>query len=223
MRKRSLLLLAGAVAIIASLVVGPAATAGPEQGVGGDGRVHSRPGAAQPSPGLGRQHAVCDEPRPQQHLPGRPDPRQQREVGHAALHGTPKLLKKSPLTTEFTFSPKAKWSDGKPVTGADWKCDVADLDQPGEQPGVAAPVRGHQVRQLQGQDRHGRLQEGVRGLGDAPERPASGLRKYTAGKDVNKLWEDSIPVSERPLEVPELAEGHPDHGRQEPEVHDRAR
>ena len=35
MRKRSLLLLAGALAIVASLVVGPAATAGPEQASAG--------------------------------------------------------------------------------------------------------------------------------------------------------------------------------------------
>ena len=35
MRKRSLLLLAGAAAIVASLVVGPAATAGPEKASAG--------------------------------------------------------------------------------------------------------------------------------------------------------------------------------------------
>jgi peptide/nickel transport system substrate-binding protein len=35
--------------------------------------------------------------------------------------GAPKLVKKSPLTVSFAFSPKAVWSDGKPVTCADWR------------------------------------------------------------------------------------------------------
>ena len=170
MRKRSLLLLAGAAAIVASLVVGPAATAGPDKASAGTVVfIHD-----QEPPNL--RPAWVDNSLYATSLvdnsifQGGQIYNNNAQWVTRLFTGPPKLLKKSPLTTQFTFSPKAVWSDGTPVTCADWTRDVADLDQPGEQPGVPQRLRGHQVRELQGQDRHRHLQEGVRRLGDAPER-----------------------------------------------------
>ena len=63
MRKRSLLLLAGAAAIVASLVVGPAATAGPEKASAGTVVFIHDQEPPNLRAELGRQLAVRDEPR----------------------------------------------------------------------------------------------------------------------------------------------------------------
>ena len=84
--------------------------------------------------------------------------------------GPPKLLKKSPLTTTFTFSPKAVWSDGKPVTCADWRATWQVYINPANNVISRTGYEDIKSVTVQGQDRHGRLQEGVRRLGVAHER-----------------------------------------------------
>ena len=198
MRKRSLLLLAGAVAIVASLVVGPAATAGPEKASAGTVVfIHDQePPNLRPAWVDNSLYAtsLVDN---SIFLGGRIRDNNANWVTRL-FTGPPKLLKESPQTTQFTFSPKANWSDGTPVTCADWRVDVADLDQPGEQPGVPQRLRGHQVRELQGQDRHRSSSRRCTPTGMTLVNGGVWPAKYTAGKDANKLWEDSIPVSDGP-------------------------
>ncbi|HLG10020.1 MAG TPA: ABC transporter substrate-binding protein [Gaiellaceae bacterium] len=121
MRKRSILLLAGALAITASLVVGPAATAGPERTSAGTVVfIHDQEPPNLQGPWVGnnlyatalvlnniwyggqiRNDKADFEPR--------------------LFTAAPKIVKQSPLTISFAYKPTAVWSDGKPVTGADFR------------------------------------------------------------------------------------------------------
>ena len=140
MRKRSLLLLAGAAAIVASLVVGPAATAGPEKASAGTVVfIHDQePPNLRPSWVDNSLYAtsLVDN----SIFQGGQIYNNNAQWVTKLFTGPPKLLKKSPLTTQFTFSPKAVWSDGTPVTCADWRSTWQIWINPANNPASAAPV-----------------------------------------------------------------------------------
>ena len=121
MRKRSLLLLAGAAAIVASLVVGPAATAGPDKvSAGTVVFIHDQePPNLRPNWVDNSLYATALVDN-SIFLGGQIRDNNANWVTRL-FTGPPKLLKKSPQTVQFTFSPKANWSDGTPVTCADWR------------------------------------------------------------------------------------------------------
>ena len=148
MRKRSLLLLAGAAAIVASLVVGPAATAGPEKASAGTVVfIHDQePPSLRPA---WTDNSLYATSLVMNNIFYGGQIRDNNAKWVTRLFtGPPKLLKKSPLTTQFTFSPKANWSDGKPVTCADWRSTWQIWINPGEQRRKPRRVRGHQVGHL---------------------------------------------------------------------------
>ena len=86
MRKRSILLVAGALAILATLVVGPA-TAGSERASAGNRGHRPRPGAADAQERLGGQQPHGDRARHEQHLFRRRDLRRKRQADSPAVHG----------------------------------------------------------------------------------------------------------------------------------------
>jgi peptide/nickel transport system substrate-binding protein len=197
MRKRSLLLLAGAVAIVASLVIGPAATAGPDKvSAGTVVFIHDQePPNLRPDWVDNSLYAtsLVDN---SIFLGGQVRDNNANWVTRL-FTGPPKILKKSPLTTQFTFSPKANWSDGSPVTCADWKATWQIWINPANNPASRSGYEDIKAVNCKGKtgtvvfkkvyaDWQTLLNDGVW--------PA----KYTAGKDANKLWEDSIPVSSGP-------------------------
>ena len=129
MRKRSIVLVTGALVLVASLVIGPAATAKPERTRGRDGYLRARPGAvhAQPVRDGGKQH---------------PDAAHDEHVlafgaiynNKAALvpqlwDGAPKILK-DPLTVTWKYKQSAVWSDGQPVMGAGLLRHIQDEHEP---------------------------------------------------------------------------------------------
>ncbi len=121
MRKRSLLLLAGAAAIVASLVVGPAATAGPEKASAGTVVfIHD-----QEPPNLRASWVDNNLYATALVLNNIWYGGQIRDNNakwtKGLFTGAPKLIKKSPLTVTFQYAPNATWSDGTPVTCADWR------------------------------------------------------------------------------------------------------
>ena len=121
MRKRSTLLLAGVLAITASLVVGPAATAGPERASAGTVVfIHDQEPPTLRAAWVDNQLYATSLVVNNIWAGGQVRDNNAKWVTRL-FTGPPKLLKKSPLTTTFTFSPKADWSDGKPVTCEDWK------------------------------------------------------------------------------------------------------
>ena len=197
MRKRSLLLLAGAAAIVASLVIGPAATAGPDKvSAGTVVFIHDQePPNLRPSWVDNSLYAtsLVDN---SIFLGGQI--RDNNAVWVTRLFtGPPKILKKSPLTTQFTFSPKANWSDGSPVTCADWKSTWQIWINPANNPASRSgyeDIKSVNCKGKTGTVVFKKVYADWQTLLNGGVWPA----KYTAGKDANKLWEDSIPVSSGP-------------------------
>jgi peptide/nickel transport system substrate-binding protein len=129
MRKRSLMLVVGAMAIAASLVVGPA-TAGSERAsagtvviihdqepptLRGDWEDNNLLATALVTNNIFYGGAIYDA---------------KANLVPRLLTARPKLLKQRPATASFTYSPKAVWSDGKPVTCADLKATVGVFVNP---------------------------------------------------------------------------------------------
>jgi len=197
MRNRSLLLLAGAAAIVASLVVGPAATAGPEKvSAGAVVFIHDQePPNLRPSWVDNSLYAtsLVDN---NIFYGGQIRDNNANWVTRL-FTGAPKLVKKSPMTVQFTYSPKANWSDGKPVTCADWRSTWQIWINPANNP--ASRTGYEDIRSVTCKGKTGtivfkKVYADWETLVNAGVWPAH----ITAGKDANKLWEDSIPVSSGP-------------------------
>lgn len=197
MRKRSLLLVAGALAIVASLVVGPAATAGPEKASAGTVVfIHDQePPSLRPSwtdNSLYATSLVMNNI----FLGGQIRDNTAKWTTRL-FTGAPKLLKKSPLTTQFTFSPKANWSDGRPVTCADWRFTWQVWINPANN--VASRAGYEDIRAVNCKGKTGtvifkKVYADWESLLNAGVWPAH----VAVGKDANKLWQDSVPVSSGP-------------------------
>jgi glutathione transport system substrate-binding protein len=121
MRKRSILLLAGALAIAASLMIGPAATAGPEvQSAGTVVFVHDQepPNLNNDLVGNGLYATSLVMNRVLESGAAYNNKAQLKPI---LLSGLPKLIKKKPLTASLTYKPNAVWSDGRQITGKDFR------------------------------------------------------------------------------------------------------
>lgn len=121
MRKRSILLLAGVVALLGTLVIGPAATAGPERTSAGTVvLIHD-----QEPPNL-QNNWVGNGTLATAYILNNIWYGGQIRDGNAGwalrnFASKPKLVKSNPHTVQITFAKNAQWSDGKPMTGADFK------------------------------------------------------------------------------------------------------
>jgi peptide/nickel transport system substrate-binding protein len=121
MRKRSILLLAGAVAIVASLVVGPAATAGSESASAGQVVfIHDQepPNLNQNFVGNGLYATSLVT---NNIWYGGQIRNAKGDFVPRLFESKPTVLKRSPLTIRFKYKANAVWSDGRPVTCADWR------------------------------------------------------------------------------------------------------
>src|SRR5262245_43822653 len=120
MRKRSILLLAGVVALVGSLIIGPAATAGPERTSAGTVvLIHD-----QEPPNL-QNNWVGNGTLATAYILTNIWYGGQIRDGNAGwalrnFASKPKLVKSNPHTVQITFAKNAQWSDGKPMTGADF-------------------------------------------------------------------------------------------------------
>lgn len=197
MRKRSLVLLAGVVAILASLVVGPAATAGSDKvSAGTVVFIHDQePPNLRPSWVDNSLYAtsLVDN---NIFYGGRIRDNTSAWVTKL-FTGPPKMVKSNPLTVQFTYSPKAVWSDGKPVTCADWRSTWQIWINPANNP--ASRTGYEDIRSVNCKGKTGtivfkKVYADWETLVNAGVWPAH----LTAGKDANKLWEDSIAVSSGP-------------------------
>jgi len=120
MRKRSFLLVAGALAIVASLVVGPASAGSERASAGtvviihdqepptlrGDWEDNNLLATALVTNNIFYGGAIYDA---------------KAQLVPRLLTARPKLLKQRPATASFSYKPTAVWSDGKPVTCADFR------------------------------------------------------------------------------------------------------
>ena len=202
----------GAVAIVASLVVCPAATAGPRRRRRGRScSFTTRSRLAAPDWTDNPLYArACH----QQHLLRGQIRDNNAKWVTRLFTGPPKLLKKSPLTTQFV-QPEGHWSDGKPVTCADWRATWQLWINPANN--VASRAGFEDIRSVTCKGKTGTVVfKKVHadwetlpndGVSARPPRRRQGCEQAVAGLDS---------CLQRPVALPELAEGRPDHGRQEP-------
>jgi len=121
MRKTSIVLLAGAVAIAASLVIGPTATAGSAKASAGTVVfIHDQEPPNLQGPWVNNNLYATGLVINNIWYGGQI--RDDNAVLQPRLFtGKPKMEKPNPLTISFEYKKEAVWSDGKPVTGADFK------------------------------------------------------------------------------------------------------
>jgi len=197
MRKRSILLLTSALAILASLVVGPAATAESEQRSGGTVAI----GADQEPVTLnfylteGNSYTTALAISPVL-APGMLYDQNARLVPFL-FDGAPKLLRSSPLTVRFAYKANARWSDGRQITGADFLATYRTIMNPnwditsreGWEDIAKVQVKGKQVTVTFKKGRGYAAWDGL--LGNTPPMPAHKV----AGRNFNDLWRDSLDVA----------------------------
>lgn len=196
MRKRSILLLGGAVAIIASLVVGPAATAGPERASAGTAVIihDQEPGILNPFLSEGNGYTVALVMN--KILNAGLIYNNKVQVTPELLAARPKILKKEPLTVTATLKPTAKWSDGKQITGADFLATYKTIMNPnwdivsreGWEDIAKIKVQGKKYTVTFKPKRGFYNWEFILGAQLLPAHKV-------AGQDFNKLWSDSIDIS----------------------------
>jgi peptide/nickel transport system substrate-binding protein len=121
MRRRSLVLVAGLFAIVASLVVGPGASAKSERASAGTVVfIHDQEPPNLQGPWVGNNLYATSLVLNNIWYGGQI--RDDKGVLQPRLFaGKPKVVKKKPLTIQATFKPTARWSDGRPVTGRDFR------------------------------------------------------------------------------------------------------
>ncbi len=200
MRKTSIALLVGALVIIASLVVGPAASAKSERASAATVVfIHEQEPPNLQGPWVGNNLAATFLVLNNIWYGGqiRND---HADYVPALFTAAPKLLKRSPLTVQATFKDSAVWSDGKPVTGADfiatWKVYVNPANNVISRSGfediksVKLSGKGKKtftvVFKKQYADWETILSGGVYAA------------HIIAGKDMNQMFLNSVPVSSGP-------------------------
>jgi peptide/nickel transport system substrate-binding protein len=197
MRKRSLLLLAGAAAILASLVVGPAATAGPERAQAGTVVfIHDQEPPSLRGAWVDNQLYATSLVINNIWYGGQIRDANANWVTRL-FTGAPKLVKSSPLTVSFQYSPKAVWSDGSQVTCADWRANWQVFINPANN--VASRTGFEDIKSVTCKGKSGvvvfkKVYADWQTLLNAGVYQA----KTIAGQDMNKMFQDSIPVSNGP-------------------------
>ena len=118
--KRPLWLLAGLV-LVASLTVGPGATAGTDRASAGTVVfIHDQQPPNLQGPWIGNNLVRRASSSTTSGTAARSATTRPRSC-RASAPAKPQLVKKNPLTVRFTYKPDAEWSDGKEVTAADFR------------------------------------------------------------------------------------------------------
>jgi peptide/nickel transport system substrate-binding protein len=197
MRKRSILVLAGALALVASLVVGPAATAGPERASAGTVvLIHDQEPPNLQSNWVGNGLLATAYVLNNIWYGGMI--RDENAAWTNRLFATkPQLVKTNPQTVKFTFSDKAVWSDGKPVTAADFKATWQVSIDPKNNISDRTPYEDIKSVKVQGKTG---IVVWKKPFADWENTVATGVypAHIVAGKDMNETFLNSIPVSSGP-------------------------
>jgi peptide/nickel transport system substrate-binding protein len=130
MRKPSIWLLAGATALVASLIVGPAATAKSEAQSAGTVIIGHDQEPVTLNNFITEGNAYTTSLVTNTILANGMIYNQNAKLTPYLFAGKPTLLKNDPLTVKFSYSPNAVWSDGKQVTGADFKATYNTVMNP---------------------------------------------------------------------------------------------
>ena len=196
MHTRSLLLLMGALAILASLVIGPSATATTDRTAAGTVViVHDQePGILNNYLSKGNGYTVSLVMN--KILAGGVIYNDKVQLKPELLTALPKLLQKEPLKAIATYKPTAVWSDGRQITGADFLATYRTVMNPawditsreGWEDIARIKVKGKSFTVTFKPKRAYAAWDLVLGASPVPAHKV-------AGQDFNKLWSDSIDVA----------------------------
>jgi peptide/nickel transport system substrate-binding protein len=197
MRKRSIVLLAGAAAIAATLVVGPTATASSDRASAGTVVfIHDQEPPNLQGPWVGNNLYATSLVLNNIWYGG------QIRDNKAALvprlfTSKPKLVKKNPLTIAVEFTKTAKWSDGKPVGAADLRATWRVFINPANN--VISRTGWEDVRAVTGSGKKATIVF-KKTYADWEALVSSGVypAHVIAGQDMNKMFLTSVPVSSGP-------------------------
>ncbi len=195
MRKSSFLLLLGAIMIVASLAVGPAAAKSEQAGT--VVFIHDQEPPNLQGPWVGN-NLYATSLVLNNIFYGCQIRNSAGDLVPRLCAGKPKLLKKNPLTVRFTYKKTAKWSDGKPVTAADFKATWQVFINPKNN--VISRTGFEDIRSVGG-GRGKTVTVVFKKLYADWESLVSGgpyPAHIIAGKDMNQMFLNSIPVSSGP-------------------------
>ena len=200
MRKRSMLLLTGAVALVASLIVGPAATAKSDRQSAGtiiighdqepvtlnfyitEGNAYTTSLAMNP---VLASASVYD---------------QNAKLQPFLVAGAPKIVKSDPLTVSFAYKPTAKWSDGKQITGADFMATYRTIMNPNFDITSREGWEDIQKITVKGKNVTVRWKKGkAYAAWDALVATSPMPAHKVLGQNFNDLWRSSIDVASGPF------------------------
>ena len=199
MRKRSLLLLAGVIALVASLVVGPAATAKPKAASAGTVVIihDQEPGILNPFLSEGNGYTVALALN--KILASGLIYNNKVQVVPELLQARPKILQKEPLKVTATYKQNAQWSDGRPITAADFVATWRTIMNPNWD--IVAREGWEDIAKVQAKGKTYTVTfkpkrafynwEGILGEQILPAHKV-------AGQDFNKLWSDSLDIASGP-------------------------
>jgi glutathione transport system substrate-binding protein len=200
MRKRSLLLLTGVIVLVASLVVGPSATAKPKSASAGTVTIihDQEPGILNPFLSEGNGYTVSLALN-KILAEGVIWNNKVQRVPYL-LQARPKILQKEPLKATATYKQTAVWSDGKPITGADFVATWRTIMNPNWD--IVAREGWEDIAKVQAKGKTFTVTfkpkrafynwEGILGEQILPAHKV-------AGQDFNKLWSDSLDIASGPF------------------------
>jgi len=130
MRKRSMLLVTGAVALVASLVIGPAATAKSERQSAGTVIIGHDQEPVTLNFYITEGNAYTTSLAMNPVLASASVYNQNAKLTPYLVAGAPRIVRSNPLTVTFTYKPNAKWSDGRQITGNDFRATYRTIMNP---------------------------------------------------------------------------------------------
>ena len=200
MRKRSILLVAGAVALVASLIIGPAATAKSERQAAGTVIIGHDQEPVTLNFFITEGNAYTTSLAMNPVLASASVYNQNAKLIPFLVTAAPKIVKSNPLTVTFSYKPTAKWSDGKQITGADFMATYRTIMNPnfditsreGWEDIASIKVKGKTVTVTW---KKGKSYAAWDALVASSPMPAHKV----AGQNFNELWRSSIDVASGPF------------------------
>jgi peptide/nickel transport system substrate-binding protein len=200
MRKTSLLALVGVLAIAASLVIGPGASAQPAEPAKATAGtvvfIHDQEPPNLQSGWVGN-NLYATSLVLNNIWYGCQIRNSQGDFVPRLCASKPKLIKRSPLTIRFTYKNSAKWSDGKAVTGKDFRATWKVYTNPNNN--VISRTGWEDIRRVSGTGKRvtvvfKKLYADWESLVSSGPYPAHVI----AGKDMNQMFQNDINVSSGP-------------------------
>jgi len=203
MRKRSILLVTGAVVLVASLVIGPSATAKPERTAAGTVVFGSdqEPSTLNPFVTEGSNAITPVTMNP---VLGSGGIYNNKAVLIPELwDGQPKILKADPLTVTWKYKQSAVWSDGKPVLGQDFLVTYRTIinpafditDRTGWEDIQSVKAKGKSVTMTFKKGKTVAFWDGLAANQLMPRQQVQPIMNSTNASDFNNLWLNSMQLS----------------------------